>query len=364
MKIQPPVRIEFVSSLTCVRYAVSGAPSGGSVPRLLHDDPDDPQHDGEHARIGSPPLRLLPHDPSWLDDVCQPILARPADVVKRVSRASRPSSASPAAPASASVPPPASPAWSPAPASLSSRAVARDAARRGGALAAGGRGGRPDAVAVSSASGRRPVSATGAGSRSGSDGSSSSACCGRVQPRSCRAQASRLGSACSRLGSFTTTGLAGTDPRASPWRRRRACRRAIGVAAAGAIFAAGRVGAAGSCTALTPSYPAPLATATAASPTAIFVVIPAAPTPAAVPAAVPAPIVGRPVAAAALGAPLNSVSENGIGSRASALKARRCLMLRAAILAQLVHSSMCATRRRRSLRPSRPSRSRESASSA
>ena len=55
------------------------------------------------------------------------------------------------------------------------------------------------------------------------------------------------------------------------------------------------------------------------------------PTAAAVPAAVPAPIVGRPVAAAALGAPLNSVSENGSGRIASALNARRCLMLRAAI---------------------------------
>ena len=32
MKIQPPVRIELVSSLTCVRWGVSGAPSGGVFP--------------------------------------------------------------------------------------------------------------------------------------------------------------------------------------------------------------------------------------------------------------------------------------------------------------------------------------------
>jgi hypothetical protein len=93
-----------------------------------------------------------------------------------------------------------------------------------------------------------------------------------------------------RSGLFATTGVA------------FAALGVAGVVAAGFFvcgtdaamtFAGGRADTAGSCTTLAPSYPAPPATATAASPTAIFVVIPAAPTPAAVPAAVPAPIVGQ-----------------------------------------------------------------------
>ena len=47
------------------------------------------------------------------------------------------------------------------------------------------------------------------------------------------------------------------------------------------------------------------------------------PTPAAVPAAALPPIVGSPIAADALGAPLKNVSENGSGSSARPLKARR-----------------------------------------
>ena len=129
--------------------------------------------------------------PDWID-VCQPILARPADIVKRVSRASGPSSASPVDPASASVPRAGFSGFVGAGAGFAVVAgpwLTRPARRR----SCRGRAWRPARRrAGSSASGRRPVSATWAGSRSGSDGSWSSACCGLAQPRSCRAQASRL----------------------------------------------------------------------------------------------------------------------------------------------------------------------------
>ena len=133
------------------------------------------------------------------------------------------------------------------------------------------------------------------------------------------------------------------------------CRRAIGVAAAGSTFAAGRAGVVGCCTALTPSYPAPPATATAASPIAIFVVIPACADTGGRTRRGPAPIVGRPVAAAALGAPLNRVSENGSGrdrerlEGAPALHPARGHPSAARALGQVGDEAL------RSLRPRRPS---------
>ena len=88
---------------------------------------------------------------------------------------------------------------------------------------------------------------------------------------------------------------------------------------------------------------------------AIFAAIAPPPTPAAVPAAAPPPIVGRPIAADALGAPLKIVSENGNGGTARPLKARRRFSPSAATRAQLGHSSRWATSRLRSLRLRRPS---------